>query len=283
MRRLIIGGALAASTLLGSLLPATAATTVKVTVGDIGNHWFAADTRAPGTGTFESGPATPPYGNGSFELNTMGGNAAKVQLFTDLYDGVKLATIDGIGYSTYRDPASTGFIAGLAALNIRADLDGGGTADAYMVYEPYQDQGNAAVQTGAWQTWDAYNGGAAKWWINSGAGGCGQNTPCSWSAILAAFPNATVREAPNCGPGGVTAPCRGSLGVNQGSFNSGIISNADGLWVSVGGQQTVYNFDLPVGPPTAKDQCKNGGWQTFDAPRVFKNQGDCVSFVNTGK
>ena len=31
--------------------------------------------------------------------------------------------------------------------------------------------------------------------------------------------------------------------------------------------------------PTDKDQCKNGGWQTFG---IFKNQGDCVSFVATG-
>jgi hypothetical protein len=30
--------------------------------------------------------------------------------------------------------------------------------------------------------------------------------------------------------------------------------------------------------PTSKDQCKAGGWQTFG---VFKNQGDCVSFVAT--
>ena len=28
--------------------------------------------------------------------------------------------------------------------------------------------------------------------------------------------------------------------------------------------------------PTSKDDCKNGGWQTFG---IFKNQGDCVSFV----
>ena len=28
--------------------------------------------------------------------------------------------------------------------------------------------------------------------------------------------------------------------------------------------------------PTTKDECKNGGWRTFG---VFKNQGDCVSFV----
>jgi hypothetical protein len=38
-----------------------------------------------------------------------------------------------------------------------------------------------------------------------------------------------------------------------------------------------------VGPPTNKDQCKNGGWQTFDTPRRFKNQGDCIQYVNTGR
>ena len=31
--------------------------------------------------------------------------------------------------------------------------------------------------------------------------------------------------------------------------------------------------------PTSAQQCKNGGWQTFG---VFKNQGDCVSYVATG-
>jgi hypothetical protein len=31
--------------------------------------------------------------------------------------------------------------------------------------------------------------------------------------------------------------------------------------------------------PVSKEQCKNGGWQSYG---VFKNQGDCVSFVGTG-
>lgn len=39
----------------------------------------------------------------------------------------------------------------------------------------------------------------------------------------------------------------------------------------------------PVGPPTNKDQCKNDGWKTFNTPRTFKNQGDCIQYVNTGK
>ena len=34
----------------------------------------------------------------------------------------------------------------------------------------------------------------------------------------------------------------------------------------------------PARPPT-KASCKNGGWRTFG---IFKNQGDCVSFVATG-
>jgi TolB protein len=38
-----------------------------------------------------------------------------------------------------------------------------------------------------------------------------------------------------------------------------------------------------TGPPTGPDQCKNGAWQQFDVPRKFKNQGDCIQFVLTGK
>jgi hypothetical protein len=36
---------------------------------------------------------------------------------------------------------------------------------------------------------------------------------------------------------------------------------------------------LEVNNPTTKDDCKKGGWKDFD----FKNQGQCVRFVETGK
>jgi hypothetical protein len=41
------------------------------------------------------------------------------------------------------------------------------------------------------------------------------------------------------------------------------------------------NISATLSPalPTTKDECKDGGWQSFG---VFKNQGDCVSFVATG-
>ena len=44
---------------------------------------------------------------------------------------------------------------------------------------------------------------------------------------------------------------------------------------------TIYTYD----PPTDKDQCKDGGWQNLtrtDGSR-FRNQGDCVSYFNTGR
>jgi hypothetical protein len=340
MKRLIsaIAVAIAAMAMVG--VSAAAAETVTVTPADVGTSWHAADTRPPGTGTFELGPATPPLGTGSFELQTLT-NPEKVQLLTSNYDGVELDEIDALSYSTYRDPASTGFEAGVAALNLRVDATEDGNPDFYMVYEPYQDQGNAAVQTGVWQSWDAYNGGNGKWWINTGAAGCGQATPCTWDTIVESFSSElTIQEGAACGPANVKSPCPGSLGFNQGSFNSGIISNVDALTVGVNGSSTTYDFELPPPDvdedgvpdaedncpttsnedqldtdkdgqgnacdtdddndgvpdnkdacsteagkaqngcplPTDKDQCKNNGWKNYGT--TFKNQGDCVSFVN---
>lgn len=46
---------------------------------------------------------------------------------------------------------------------------------------------------------------------------------------------------------------------------------------------TLYTYEPPT-PATAND-CKNGGWQNlFRANGTpFKNQGDCIQYVNTGK
>jgi hypothetical protein len=41
--------------------------------------------------------------------------------------------------------------------------------------------------------------------------------------------------------------------------------------------------DSQTGPPQNSNLCKNNGWQRFNFPRVFKNQGDCIQYVNTGK
>ena len=45
----------------------------------------------------------------------------------------------------------------------------------------------------------------------------------------------------------------------------------------------VSKFSFGIGPPGRIQDCKKGGWKRFTIPSKFKNQGDCVSFVTTGK
>lgn len=46
---------------------------------------------------------------------------------------------------------------------------------------------------------------------------------------------------------------------------------------------TTYTYEPQT--PTSKDDCKNGGWQNLQRSdfSTFKNQGDCIQYVNTGK
>ena len=247
--------------------PGPGDTVVQVTAANLapGGHWYTADTRGTGTGTFEEGPEEPPLGTGSFQLSTPD-SSAKVQLFTDLYDGVKLANIDGIGYSTYKETVGVA----MAALNIRVSLDGDAAPDGYLVYEPYQDLGNNAVLTGEWQDWDAYRAGQAKWWVssipnqtNNVTNPCSQALPCTWSYLVSQYPNASVQEGTSCGNATFPKPiCPGSLGVNQGSGNAGAVSNADALYVSIIGQPTTFfDFELVAdadgdGIPDGDDNCE---------------------------
>jgi hypothetical protein len=252
LRRALIAVALAAVGVLCAGAGSASAATYVVRVTDAnlapGGHWFRADTRPPGTGTFVDGPATPPRGRGSFELNTPLGpvaspGAAKVQLLTDLFDRLPLRYIDGIGYSTYKH-VTAGFPQGVNAINIRTDLDGNGTADAYLVYEPYEDPGSGqVVLPNVWQNWDAHRAGTAQWWI-SGNATCTQAVPCPWAAIVTLYPNATIREGASCGPGSAPkTPCPGSFGVNQGSGNPDVKSNADALYLEGFGQKLVFDFE----------------------------------------
>lgn len=67
-------------------------------------------------------------------------------------------------------------------------------------------------------------------------------------------------------------------------------------WKNLGtGQEVEFNtFVLPqgspladsftdrrCGPPLAVSECKENGWENFDFPRSFTNQGDCVEYVRT--
>jgi uncharacterized repeat protein (TIGR03803 family) len=69
---------------------------------------------------------------------------------------------------------------------------------------------------------------------------------------------------------------------------AGLVQGGDGDFYGTtfrggaGNSGTVFKLS-PAVAPTNTDQCKGGGWATFTSPRAFKNQGDCIQFVNTGR
>jgi hypothetical protein len=70
-----------------------------------------------------------------------------------------------------------------------------------------------------------------------------------------------------------------NVGDSSGS-DIGLDGYLDNVAVDITGGVTIYDFE-PATTPVNKDECKKGGWMTFNTP-VFKNQGECVSFVASG-
>ena len=268
--------------LLGVATMVSASGTVVVTGADVGVSWFNNDTRAGGATNFVAGPTGMPYGIGSLQMPTtdsMGGSSqAKAQLFNYQYgsfgvpgDGVVLADVDGISYWAYRDSASTNSAAQTISLNMEVDYVGDGSSYTTLVFEPIYNGYQGAMLTDTWQYWDAYDGGNAIWWSTRAIPGvCAFNCFVSWNTILANNPNAEVKFA---------------VGFNVGSGWAGDFNGyADGLTFSAAGDATTFDFE-PYEVATDKDACKNGGWENLRRAdgSSFKNQGDCIQYVNTGK
>jgi hypothetical protein len=86
-------------------------------------------------------------------------------------------------------------------------------------------------------------------------------------------------------PVGGVAEVQDNDGAGQDTATIGFVFVQDPLpttcpIVGVGGPIPGGDITVVDAPPlpTSKDQCKNGGWETYG---VFKNQGDCVSYVAT--
>lgn len=231
------------------------------------NNWVLY-TRNAGTGTFRIGPGAPPSGIGSFQTITPTG-ADKATLFNYNHIGTQLADIDAISYSTYRTSGES--LIQVPSINLEIDYNGAAPGGfATLVFEPVYNTSQGVVQDGVWQTWDAYNDGNAIWWSTKNIPGvCAFDCFVTWDTILAANPDAVIL---------------GGFGINQGSGNPALTASSDALTISYGGICTIYDFE-PYRVATDKDQCKNGGWQTVRRAdgSTFKNQGDCIQYVNTGK
>ncbi len=238
--------------------------TVVVWPGDM-RGWFFLQETPNGSGQMVAGPDSPPLGAGSANLivDATGG----VILGVADYAGTPLADIDALTYSTYRTSGSAALAIALQ-INVDVDLTDANTAwQGRLVYEPYYTH---AVVTGDWQNWDTQDdAGNGNWWFTGAPGNatCPIGNPCTWSEVLAAFPNAGVH------------PTLGAIGLKAGGNWGGFDGNTDALTVGIAGGNTVtYDFEL-ANDPADKNDCKKGGWAQYG----FRNQGQCIKFVNTGK
>lgn len=74
-------------------------------------------------------------------------------------------------------------------------------------------------------------------------------------------------------------------------WSPGEVSTVDNLHPSAAGQEMISAVEYDAGytwgvsDVAEKDACKNGGWQALHDNRgqSFRNQGDCVSYVATGR
>jgi len=242
------------------------AATETVTEGNLGVDWFQEDQRGTGAIAFTNAYGAPAgLGSGSLQLTSVT-SEDKANLYNYDAAGTSLSAVTELSYWTYRSADSTEPLnIATPSFQLQVDFNGAATGGfSTLVYEPYLDQGNDAVQTGVWQQWDVDSG---KLWssraytegefiVDAGAGGC----PCySVADLAAAFPEAVVL----------------GIGVNVGSGNTGYVVAADGLTIN----GTTYDFETAA---SAKEACKGDGWETNYA--IFVNQGDCVSyFASNGK
>ena len=272
--------AMIATFVFGSAGTVSAAGTTIVVTPTNTQGWSTADTRSGGAVNFIP-DSTAPRGVGALQLitDTTTPNDKAQYLHAA---NTPLSSVTELSYYTKQVTAS--FVGGDASYQLPVCLTGvsnpttgtcnpglaGGpihptdvtTSFTTFVFEPYE---NGTVAPGAWQSWNVATG---QFWSS-------RTVYCSNGGVIAGgggAPFYTLSQINGMCPGAIVI----GFGVNVGSNNPSY--NVETDLVDFNG--TTYNFE-PNTVAANKDQCKDGGWQTFNPPTgPYKNQGQCVSSTN---
>ena len=250
---------------------------VTVTPSNAAAEGWVPFTRAGGTISWVVDPTAP--GGEALRLTTANDGNSKA-LFIDR-TVIPFSEVTELSYWTKQ--VSAPFPGANASYQLQVCLGGfnspqtptnptGCTGFTTLVFEPYQHNGlnpsTQAVIPGQWQQWDV---DAGMFWSS----GTYSNGACSVQAGFGGTYFYNLSDLQAACPGAMTV----GYGVNIGGGNPGWDVYTD--LVSFNG--VVTDFELYAND---KEQCKNGGWQVFMRPpsnTPFKNQGDCIQFMNTGK
>ncbi len=211
--------------------------------------------------------AQAPSGNGALRLTTNNTNEALAQYIKET--NTLLASVTEISYYSKQNVGSPEYAGANFALGVDLDGTANGTDEGFtfLIYEPYLQA--QPIIPGTFQFQD----------VDQGRIYSTETVTCS---------NGTIEGAPG-GTGTfytlaqVSQTCPEAVvtlfGVFIGSYNPNYDVEVDLLNFN----GTTYDFE-PDGTnttrPTSKEDCKNGGYARFSNPS-FKNQGQCIQFVNT--
>jgi len=228
----------AVATLAFPALSARAATQVVNTLAV--DDWFAGNEGpggSVGTAAFVPGPAPTPLGNGSVELTV--DSTGRASFGTTQYKGTPLAAITQLSYATF--VTSTG---NPQPPTLQLDMDYNG-ADSNTSWQGRLVSIPPAVAPGSWVT---LNPLAGTWYATGlpGSSVCPASSPCTWAQVLAAFPNAAIRNDPAAG--GVLLFRLG------GPIAGGAQVHVDAFTIQVGTTTTTYDFEAgaAVNPTAAQ-------------------------------
>lgn len=193
--------------------------------------WFFFNEGANGTGSYASGPATPPLGFGSANLNVDANGRHNIATFG--YAGTRLDQLTHLSYSTHQ---VSGNPAAAISLQFGMDYnlnDADTSFQGRLVYEPYV---NGTVQQNTWQTWNALNG---RFWATRAPfnATCPQANPCTLQQVLTAWPNAGIHADNSVNFFGLFILRAG--GPTDFPFDGYV----DNVTVGVGANSTTWNFE----------------------------------------
>jgi len=200
-----------------------------------------------------------PAGVGSVTLQV--DDLGRASFGTMQYKGTPLTSITQLTFNSYSASGAT-----LSSPTLQFEMDYNST-DSNTVYQGRLVSIPASAPTA--DTWVAHDALAGTWWATQAPGNtvCTQGTPCTWPQVIAAFPNAAIREDP-IGEGALLFRLGGPI-------TGGAVTSVDKFTINVGFPSTTFDFEPgatvnpSVAPPGSLVAIEAYGFRPLKNVRVF--------------
>lgn len=200
-------------------------------------------------------------GSGSLYVAPIGATPSN-KFIAELFSNVAIADVNSFSYDFLIGAGSTAADANEFYLNVYANF---GSSPDNKFYDCRYGVVATTGSTGSWTTVTFDPDQAYSVATRGGTNASPYPCPASPAAMDSLNPGSTIRAF--------------SLNVGDTSASDvGVSGYLDNVVTNFTSGITIYDFELQV-PLKTKDQCTDGGWSDYG----FKNHGQCVRFIETGK